>query len=110
DAALTYLQYPHRYFNGDWFLAIAAYNGGEGTLSRAVSRNAAAGRPTDFFSLDLRTETRDYVPKLLAISRLVANPAAYGLQFSALPNRPYFDVVDPGRQVNLGDDADLAGV
>ncbi len=110
DAALTYLQYLHRYFNGDWFLAIAAYNGGEGTLSRAVSRNAAAGRPTDFFSLDLRTETRDYVPKLLAISRLVANPAAYGLQFSALPNRPYFDVVDPGRQVNLGDAADLAGV
>jgi membrane-bound lytic murein transglycosylase D len=110
EAALTYLQYLHRYFNGDWFLAIAAYNGGEGTLSRAVSRNAAAGRPTDFFSLDLRTETRDYVPKLLAISRLVANPAAYGLQFSALPNRPYFDVVDPGRQVNLGDAADLAGV
>ncbi len=110
DAALTYLQYLHRYFNGDWFLAIAAYNGGEGTISRAVSRNAAAGRPTDFFSLDLRTETRDYVPKLLAISRLVANPGAYGLQFTALPNRPYFDVVDPGRQVNLGDAADLAGV
>ena len=110
DAALTYLQYLHRYFNGDWFLAIAAYNGGEGTLSRAVSRNAAAGRPTDFFSLDLRTETRDYVPKLLAISRLVANPAAYGLQFSAMPNRPYFDVVDPGRQVHLGEAADLAGI
>jgi len=110
DAALNYLQYLHRYFNGDWFLAIAAYNGGEGTLSRAVSRNAAAGRPMDFFSLDLRTETRDYVPKLLAISRLVANPGAYGLQFAAMPNRPYFDVVDPGRQVNLGDAADLAGV
>jgi len=110
DAALTYLQYLHRYFKGDWFLAIAAYNGGEGTLGRAVSRNAAAGRPTDFFSLDLHTETRDYVPKLLAISRLVANPGAYGLQFAAMPNRPYFDVVDPGRQVNLGDAADLAGV
>lgn len=110
DAALTYLQYLHRYFKGDWLLAIAAYNGGEGTLGRAVNRNAAAGRPTDFFSLDLRTETRDYVPKLLAISRLVADPAAYGLQFAALPNRPYFDVVDPGRQVNLGDAADLAGI
>jgi len=110
DAALTYLQYLHRYFNGDWFLAIAAYNGGEGTLSRAVSRNAAAGRPTDFFSLDLRTETRDYVPKLLAISRLVANPEAYGLQFAAIPNRPYFDVVDPGKQVHLGEAADLAGI
>jgi membrane-bound lytic murein transglycosylase D len=110
DAALTYLQYLHRYFNGDWFLAIAAYNGGEGTVGTAVRRNAAAGRPTDFFSLDLRSETRDYVPKLLAISRLVASPAAYGLQFAAMPNQPYFDVVDPGRQVHIGEAADLAGV
>jgi len=110
DAALTYLAYLNRYFNGDWYLAIAAYNGGEGTVSRAVKRNAAAGRPTDFFSLDLSRETRDYVPKLLAISRLVGDPAAYGLQFAAIPNRPYFDVVDPGRQVHLGEAADLAGI
>jgi membrane-bound lytic murein transglycosylase D len=110
DAALTYLQYLNGYFNGDWYLAIAAYNGGEGTVSRAVARNASAGRPTDFFSLDLRAETRDYVPKLLAISRIVANPAAYGLQFAAIPNQPYFGVVDPGKQVHLGKAADLAGI
>jgi membrane-bound lytic murein transglycosylase D len=110
DAALNYLAYLNRYFNGDWYLAIAAYNGGEGTVSRAVARNAAAGRPTDFFSLDLSRETRDYVPKLLAISRLVGDPATYGLQFAAIPNRPYFDVVDPGRQVHLGEAADLAGI
>jgi len=110
DAALTYLQYLHDYFNGDWYLAIAAYNGGEGTVSRAVQRNAAAGRPTDFFSLNLKAETRDYVPKLLAISRIVADPAAFGLSFAAIPNAPYFDVVDPGRQVHLGEAADLAGV
>jgi len=110
DAALTYLAYLNRYFNGDWYLAIAAYNGGEGTVSRAVKRNATAGRPTDFFSLDLRAETRDYVPKLLAISRIVADPTAYGLQFAAIPNRPYFDVVEPGRQIHLGEAADLAGV
>ena len=110
DAALTYLQYLHKYFNGDWYLAIAAYNGGEGTVSRAVQRNVEAGRPTDFFSLDLRAETRDYVPKLLAISRIVADPAAYGLQFEPIPNQPYFGVVDPGKQVHLGEAADLAGI
>lgn len=110
DAALTYLKYLHNYFNGDWYLAIAAYNGGEGTVSRAVKRNAEAGRPTDFFSLDLKAETRDYVPKLLAISRIVADPAAYGLQFEPIPNQPYFGIVDPGKQVHLGEAADLAGI
>jgi membrane-bound lytic murein transglycosylase D len=110
DAALTYLQYLNEYFNGDWYLAIAAYNGGEGNVNRAMQRNAAAGKSTDFFSLDLKRETREYVPKLLAISRIVANPAEYGLQFAAIPNRPYFEVVDPGKQVHLGEAADLAGV
>jgi membrane-bound lytic murein transglycosylase D len=109
-AALDYLQYLNRYFNGDWYLAIAAYNGGEGTVSAAVQRNAAAGRPTDFFSLDLRAETRDYVPKLLAIRRIVGDPAAYGLQFAAIANQPYFGVVDPGRQIDLGEAAALAGI
>jgi membrane-bound lytic murein transglycosylase D len=110
DAALTYLQYLNSYFNGDWYLAIAAYNGGEGNVNRAIQRNAAAGKPTDFFSLDLKRETRDYVPKLLAISRIVANPEEYGLQFAAIPNEPFFAVVDPGKQVHLGEAADLAGV
>lgn len=110
NAALDYLQYLHRYFNGDWYLAIAAYNGGEGTVSRAVARNGNSGRGTDFFSLDLKAETRDYVPKLLAIRRLVGNPEAYGLQFAPIPNQPYFDVVDPGKQVHLGQAADLAGI
>ncbi|HEX6570571.1 MAG TPA: LysM peptidoglycan-binding domain-containing protein [Steroidobacteraceae bacterium] len=109
-AALTYLQYLHDYFEGDWFLAIAAYNGGEGTVSSAVRRNRARGLPTDFWSLDLKAETRDYVPKLLAISRIVRDPDAYGLQFAAIANQPYFEVVDPGRQVHLGDAADLAGI
>ena len=110
NAALDYLQYLNRYFQGDWYLAIAAYNGGEGTVSRAVQRNAAQGRPTDFFSLDLKAETRDYVPKLLAISRIVGDPGAYGLQFAAIPNQPFFDVVNPGRQINLGEAAELAGI
>lgn len=109
-AALDYLQYLNRYFNGDWYLAIAAYNGGEGMVSAAVQRNAATGRPTDFFSLDLRAETRDYVPKLLAIRRIVGDPSAYGLQFAPIANQPYFGVVDPGRQIDLGEAADLAGI
>jgi len=110
QAALTYLNYLSQYFQGDWLLAIAAYNGGEGTVSRARDRNAQSGRGTDFFSLNLVTETREYVPKLLALRRLVGNPEAYGLQFSAIPNRPYFTVIDPGRQMHLGDAADLAGI
>jgi membrane-bound lytic murein transglycosylase D len=110
NAALTYLQYLNRYFGGDWYLAIAAYNGGEGTVSNAVRRNQAAGLPTDFFSLNLRAETRDYVPKLLAISRIVRNPEAYGLAFAGIPNQPFFEVVDPGRQVQLEQAAQLAGI
>ncbi len=110
NAALDYLQYLNRYFNGDWYLAIAAYNGGEGTVSAAVQRNADRGLPTDFFSLELRPETRDYVPKLLAMRRIVGDPAAYGLQFAAIPNQPYFGVVDPGRQIDLGEAAALAGI
>ena len=110
QAALSYLEYLHRYFAGDWFLAIAAYNGGEGTVSRAMHSSARAGRDTDFFHLSLRTETRQYVPKLLAIRRIVADPQAYGLKFAPIPNRPYFDVVYPGRQVHIGNAAELAGV
>jgi membrane-bound lytic murein transglycosylase D len=110
QAALGYLQYLHDYFNGDWFLAIAAYNGGEGTVRRAIQANARAGRATDFFDLALRAETRQYVPKLLAIRRIVADPRAYGLQFAPIPNRPYFDVVEPGRQVHIGNAAEVAGV
>jgi membrane-bound lytic murein transglycosylase D len=109
-AALTYLQYLNNYFGGDWFLAIAAYNGGEGTVGNAIRRNQAAGLPTDFFSLDLKAETRDYVPKLLAISRIVRSPEAYGLLFTPIPNVPYFDIVEPGRQVHLGEAAEMAGI
>ncbi|MFO1395153.1 MAG: LysM peptidoglycan-binding domain-containing protein [Steroidobacteraceae bacterium] len=110
NAALDYLEKLHDYFNGDWYLAIAAYNGGEGTVSAAVQRNANAGLPTDFWSLDLRPETRDYVPKLLAIRRIVGDPAAFGLNFAPIPNTPYFGIVDPGRQVDLGRAAELAGI
>jgi len=110
SAALTYLDYLNRYFQGDWLLAIAAYNGGEGGVGRAVKRSVGNGRGGDFFSLDLVTETREYVPKLLALRRLVGNPEAYGLRFASIPNEPYFTIVEPGRQVRLDEVAELAGV
>ena len=74
-AALDYLQYLHDEFNGDWLLAIAAYNCGEADgRARASTRNRAAGRPLDFWDLKLPLETRAYVPKLLAMKRLVSDP------------------------------------
>ena len=75
-AALDYLEFLAEEFDGDWLLAVAAYNCGEANVARAISSNRAAGKPTDFFSLKLPRETRAYVPKLLAMRRIVADPAA----------------------------------
>ena len=109
-AALDYLQFLHDEFNGDWLLAIAGYNCGEGCVARAVRENLAVGRPTDFWSLRLPTETRAYVPKLLAMKRLVATPESYGLAFSVIPNEPYFVRVDLDSQIDLKLAAELAGL
>jgi membrane-bound lytic murein transglycosylase D len=109
-AALDYLQYMHAEFNGDWLLAIAGYNCGEGCVGRAVRRNRAAGLPIDFWNLQLPAETRAYVPKLLAMKRLVANPEAYGIGFSPIPDEPYFVRVETGSQIDLKLAAELAGI
>src|SRR5882762_4459806 len=87
-AALDYLQYLHDEFDGDWLLAIAAYNCGEALVERAVDMNRAAHRPVTFWELWLPGETRAYVPKLLAMKRLVRDPETYGLEFSPIPNSP----------------------
>ena len=100
-AALDYLEYLHGYFDGDWLLALAAYNTGEGNVARAVRRNKAAGKPTDFFSLRLPAETRGYAPKLLALRDLVAHPERYGITLMPIPDEPYLDVVDLETQVDL---------
>ena len=110
DAALTYLEYLAEMFDGDWLLAVAAYNGGEGTVSRAIERNRQAGRPTDYWSLELPRETMNYVPKLLAISELVADPAAHGIALQPIPNEPVVDAVTLERQVDLALAAELAGL
>jgi membrane-bound lytic murein transglycosylase D len=109
-AALDYLQYMHAKFDGDWLLAIAGYNCGEGCVGRAVARNRSAGLPIDFWNLRLPAETRAYVPKLLAMKRLVANPEAYGIGFSPIPNEPYFVRVEAGSQIDLKLAAELAGI
>ena len=107
-AAMDYLQFLSNEFDGDWMLAVAAYNAGELNVSRAVERNRRAGRPTDFFSLDLPRETEAYVPKLLAMRRIIQSPASYGLEFAPIENSPYFVKVDVGGPLDLGVAAELA--
>ncbi len=109
-AALDFLMSLYQRFDGDWFLAIAAYNYGAGNVQRAINRNRALRRHTDFFSLSLPAETRAYVPKLIAISRVVHNPDAYGLFIAPIPDAPYFRVVPTDGPVDLRLMAQLAGV
>ena len=109
-AALDYLQFLHDEFDGDWLLAIAAYNCGEANVARAVAANQAKGKPIDFWSLKLPRETQGYVPRLLAMRRLVADPEAHGLGFSRIPNQPYFARVETNGQIDLKVAADIAGI
>jgi membrane-bound lytic murein transglycosylase D len=107
-AALDYLQYLHDEFDGDWLLAIAAYNCGEANVERAVRNNRAAGRSVEFWDLKLPSETRAYVPKLLAMKELVTQPDLYGLAFSPIPNLPYFVRVATGGQISMKVAAEIA--
>jgi membrane-bound lytic murein transglycosylase D len=109
-AALDYLQYLHDEFDGDWLLAIAAYNCGEANVERAVRINRAAGRSVEFWDLKLPAETRAYVPKLLAMKELVTQPDLYGLEFSPIPNLPYFSRVATNGQISMKVAAEIAGM
>ena len=110
DAALTYLERLANRFDGDYTLALAAYNSGGGTVSSAMRRNRKAGKPTDFWSLTLPTETRHYVPKVIALAKIFDNPEAYGIKLPDLKNEPYFEVVETGSQLDLAQAAKLAAV
>lgn len=110
DAALTYLDRLATRFDGDYMLALAAYNSGGGTVSSAMRRNRNRNQPTNYWSLDLPRETRHYVPKLIALARIIDNPEAYGIELPQLKDEPYFDVVDTGSQLDLAQAAELAGV
>ncbi len=107
SAALDYLQKLHDQF-GDWTLALAAYNWGEGAVSRAVARNQARGLPIDYESLAMPLETRKYVPKLQAVKNIIANPGQFGIKLADVPNRPYFATVTTRRHIDVELAAELA--
>lgn len=109
DAALTYLEKLHVMF-GTWELALAAYNAGEGTVQRAIDRNRKKGLPTDYQSLSLPPETRNYVPKLQAVKNIVTNPEQYGLSIPSIPDQPYFTKVQAPAKIDASLAAKLAGV
>ena len=109
-AALDFLTALNERFDGDWFLAIAAYNCGAGNVQRAINRNKALGRRTDFFSLSLPAETRAYVPKLIALAKMVSEPERYGFYLPPVPDTPYFRVVPTDGPVDLRLMAELAAV
>lgn len=109
-AALDYLEYLNGRFDGDWLLALAAYNCGEGCVARAVKRNRAAHKPTDYWQLQLPRETRRYVPKLIALARLIHQADSLGVELVELPNQPFFEIVALDGQIELAKAARLADV
>ena len=108
-AALDYLAKLHAMF-GDWHLALAAYNWGEGSVGRAIARNQKAGLPTDYASLRMPNETQYYVPKLQAVKNIVAQPERFGLTLPNLRNHPYFAGVPITRDIDVDLAARLAGI
>lgn len=97
-------------FNGDWLLTIAAYNAGEGTVRRAIERNRKQGKGTDFWSLPLSQQTQSYVPQLLALSKVVADPDKYDLELNEIPNNPYFTTVNVSSPIDLAQAARMADI
>ncbi len=110
DAAYKYLERLNKRFDGDWLLALAAYNAGGGTISKAIKRNKRAGKPTDFWSLKLPKETMAYVPKLLAISALVKYADQYNLTLLPIANKPHFAAVDTSSQIDIAQAAAMADI
>lgn len=109
-AAFDYLESLAKRFDGNWELALAAYNSGAGTVSRAIAKNKSKGLPTDFWSLKLPRETCDYVPRLLALSKVIRDSDKYGISLKPIPDKPYFSSVDIGSQLDLALAADMADV
>lgn len=110
DAAIRYLKRLNAMFDGDWLLAIAAYNAGEGSVARAIKKNHRNGKPTDFWSLPLSKQTQSYVPQLLALSKIVANPQKYDLVLAEIPNTPYFTNINLNAPIDLAQAARMANM
>lgn len=109
-AALNYLEFLYQYNNRDWQRALASYNWGESAVARAVERNRARGLPEAYASLTMPEETRNYVPRLLAIKAIIQDPAAFGLQLPEIPNEPVFGVVQVHDDLDLRLAAQFAGI
>lgn len=109
NAALNYLQYLHNMF-GDWSLALAAYNWGEGNVSRAVNRARSQGLEPVYENLNMPNETRNYVPKLLAVRNLVSNPQVFGLNLSNIENKPYFEAISINSPMDINAITRLANI
>ncbi len=107
-AAYQLLTNLRRQFKGDWLLALAAYNSGERNVHRAIRKNKRLGKPTDFWNLKLPAETRAYVPKLLALKRIVADPDKYNIKLTKIENSPYLEKVNTHSQIDLALVAELA--
>lgn len=100
NAALDYLEKLYAQF-GDWELALASYNWGEGAVARAVSRNQAKGLAADYSSLTMPAETRNYLPKLIAVKNIIADPARFGITLASVPNEPYFEIITVKRHIDV---------
>jgi len=110
EAAIRYLQRLHDMFDGDWYLALAAYNAGEGTVKRAIEKNRRRGKPTDYWSLPLSKQTQAYVPQLLALAKVIANPEKYALKLNDLPDDPYFTRINLNKPIDLAQAASMADI
>ena len=100
-AALTYLQQLNKYYKGDWLLALAAYNAGAGNIDKAIKKNRKKGKPVDYWSLDLPKETFKYIPKLLAVAKIIQNHQELGISLSPIENKPRLMLVDTQSQIEL---------
>jgi membrane-bound lytic murein transglycosylase D len=108
-AALDYLQKLYDMF-GDWQLALAAYNWGEGSVGRAIAKNKAANRQTDYWSLSMPNETKNYVPKLLAYKRIIEDPQKYGFKLPKVKNHPYFVSIPREQDIDVDKVIELSGI
>ena len=109
NAALDYLQMLYRRFN-NWELALASYNSGEGRVGRAIAYNRTRGLPTDFSNIQLPVETRNYVPKLIAVRNIIREPERFGLTLAYIPDKPYFIAVSTDKHIDLKRAAEFAEI
>jgi len=109
-AAIKYLSYLNNRFDNDWLLALAAYNSGEGYVSKSILKNRRAGKPVNFWSIRLPKETRNYVPQLLALASLIDTPSVHKIELPFIANSPYFEIIKIEHQVALQKVMDVSGV